>query len=114
MSQFGTYEILLGNPNSVRWVDGHGRLNLQSLGARPVEGGYEANGTPLFIAQASIKGSIQPGKISEKLDRTFFDHVYPSFVDVFISEKLMFLFFVVGYVLKARSFLMEVTRRKQR
>ncbi|KAJ3483283.1 hypothetical protein NLI96_g6428 [Meripilus lineatus] len=68
---FGTYEILLGNPNSVRWVDGHGRLNLQSLGARPVEGGYEANGTPLFIAQASIKGSIQPGKISEKLDRAF-------------------------------------------
>ncbi|CAL1707879.1 unnamed protein product [Somion occarium] len=66
-----TYEVLLGDPRAVRWVDFHGRLDLARLGARPVEGGREAKGTPLFIAQAHHKNAIHPGKISEKLDSAF-------------------------------------------
>lgn len=50
--QIDTYEILLGNSNAVRWVDVMGDFNLQNLGARPVEGGRENDGQPLYIAQA--------------------------------------------------------------
>ncbi|EKM54212.1 carbohydrate-binding module family 12 protein [Phanerochaete carnosa HHB-10118-sp] len=65
------YELLVGNPNAVRWVEVHGQLKLDRLGARPVEGGHEADGTPLFIAQAHVENGIHPGKISEKLHKAF-------------------------------------------
>lgn len=66
-----TYEVLLGDPRAVRWVNFRGRLDLQELGARPVEAGREANGTPLYIAQGHHNNSIHPGKISEKLNSAF-------------------------------------------
>lgn len=50
------------------WVNTHGKLNLASLGKRPVEGGRENDGTPLFVAKAPYKGAVHPGKASEKLD----------------------------------------------
>ncbi|KAL4253454.1 hypothetical protein ABKN59_002091 [Abortiporus biennis] len=68
---FDTYEVLLADPRGVRWVSTHGKLNLAELGARPVEGGREPNGTPLFIAQAHHNNSILPGKCSEKLKAAF-------------------------------------------
>lgn len=52
----------------LRWVPASGRLNVNSLGYRPVEGGRENDGTPLYIAQAPHKGVVHPGKASEKLD----------------------------------------------
>lgn len=55
----------------LRWVSAHGHLNVQSLGARPVEGGRESDGTPLYIAKAFHKGAEHPGKASEKLHGKF-------------------------------------------
>ncbi|KAI0916956.1 hypothetical protein AcV5_007557 [Taiwanofungus camphoratus] len=65
------YEVLVGDQRAVQWVDARGRLNLHHLGARPVEGGHEANGTPLFIAKAHHHNAVIPGKASEKLDGAF-------------------------------------------
>jgi len=61
------HEILIANPQAVRWASAGHPLNVQSLGARPVEGGREADGTPLFIVQAPYKEGTHPGKTSEKL-----------------------------------------------
>ncbi|KAG8744445.1 hypothetical protein FRC10_010115 [Ceratobasidium sp. 414] len=61
------YEVLLGNEQSVRWVD-TSRFSTESLGgARPIEGGREADGTPLYVVRAPYKGGVHPGKTSEKL-----------------------------------------------
>jgi len=62
------YEILVANPQGVRWAPVSDKFNIQSLGgARPVEGGREADGTPLFIVQAPYKDGTHPGKTSESL-----------------------------------------------
>lgn len=50
----------------LKWVLTDGRLNIQSLNATPVEGGYDDDGTPLYIARASWKGGMHPGKASTK------------------------------------------------
>ncbi|KAG9086773.1 hypothetical protein FRC06_002880 [Ceratobasidium sp. 370] len=60
------YEILVANPQAVRWVD-TSHFSAQSLGGTPVEGGREADGTPLYIVQAPYKDGVHPGKTSEKL-----------------------------------------------
>ncbi|KAI0631944.1 carbohydrate-binding module family 12 protein [Trametes polyzona] len=65
------FEVLVGDMRALRWVDWHGRVDLDRLGARPVEGGREADGTPLFIAQAHHHGAIVPGKCSPRLDAAF-------------------------------------------
>jgi hypothetical protein len=67
VAQVENYEILIASPQAVRWVSSGHPLNVQSLGARPVEGGREADGTQLFIVQAPYKGGTHPGKTSEKL-----------------------------------------------
>lgn len=77
--QVPTYEVLLGDPRAVRWVNFRGHLDLQELGARPVEAGREANGTPLYIAQGHLNNSIHPGKISEKLHSAY-PPLYPHTV----------------------------------
>ena len=66
-----TYEILLGDPRAVRWVNFRGRLDLQELAARPVEAGRESNGTPLYVAQCHHNNGVHPGKISEKLNSAY-------------------------------------------
>lgn len=66
--QLDTYEILVGNMQGLRWVSAHGRLNLAALNARPVEGGRDPDGTPIYIAKAPHKGAEHPGKASERLD----------------------------------------------
>ena len=63
-----TYEVLVGDARGVHWVNDHGHLNPEKLGSTPVEGGKDADGTPLFIAQAHLNNSVQPGKCSTKLD----------------------------------------------
>jgi len=52
----------------LKWVPTSGRLIVHSLGAQPVEGGRDADGTVLYVAKASHKGAEHPGKASEKLD----------------------------------------------
>jgi hypothetical protein len=66
-----TYEILVGDQRSVHWVDQNGDVDLKELGAKPVEAGHEADGTPLYIAQGLVEGSTQPGKCSTKLRAAF-------------------------------------------
>lgn len=62
-----TYEILVGNLQGLRWVSQSGKLNISSLGYKPVDGGRDVDGTPLFIAKAPHNGADHPGKCSEKL-----------------------------------------------
>ena len=61
----------MGDSRATRWVDCEGRFDPESLGARPVEGGREADGTPLFIAQAHYNNAIVPGKCSTHLKAAF-------------------------------------------
>lgn len=65
------YEVLIGDMRGLRWVQAHGRLDLRNLGAKPVEGGRENDGTHLYIAQAPHKGATHPGKASDKLDGAY-------------------------------------------
>jgi len=63
-----TYEILVGDQRGTRWVQNLGRLDILSLGARPVEGGHESNGILFFVARARHQGGLCPGKVNERLD----------------------------------------------
>ncbi|KAI0754755.1 carbohydrate-binding module family 12 protein [Daedaleopsis nitida] len=69
--QLSKFEVLVGDRRAVRWVDYEGRVDLQKLPGRPVEGGHEADGTPLFIAQATHGRAIVPGKCSPNLKSAF-------------------------------------------
>lgn len=64
--QLETYEILVGDMNGLQWVSARGRLNVDNLGLRPVEGGRDKDGTPLFIAEAPHNGAVHPGIASAK------------------------------------------------
>ena len=65
------YEVLVGNPNSVRWIPVSGKLKLSALGARPVDGGVDCNGSQLYCARAHFKGGVHPGKVGEHLKCAF-------------------------------------------
>ncbi|EKM80829.1 hypothetical protein AGABI1DRAFT_83786 [Agaricus bisporus var. burnettii JB137-S8] len=65
------YEILLGDMRGLKWVQTGNSLDLASLGATPVEGGYENDHTRLYIARAFHKGAKHPGKVSERLDGAY-------------------------------------------
>ncbi|KAI8922354.1 hypothetical protein DFJ77DRAFT_446289 [Powellomyces hirtus] len=60
------YEILLGYESAVRWVDGQGPL--KNLVGKPVEGGREPDGTPIYIGQGHLKNSVRPGKVGANYD----------------------------------------------
>ena len=62
------FEVLVGDMNALRWVSTSGTLNVESLGCRPVEGGHEKDGTPVYIARAPYKDVTHPGKASKKLN----------------------------------------------
>ncbi|KAH8108101.1 hypothetical protein BXZ70DRAFT_1003504 [Cristinia sonorae] len=62
-----TYEILIGDIRALQWVDYRGQFDINKLNGRPVEGGNEADGTPLYIIQARFQGGVHPGKVSSKL-----------------------------------------------
>jgi hypothetical protein len=61
------YEILVGEMRALRWVSTEGKFNLKSLGCRPVEGGHEKDGTPVYIVRAQYKDASHPGKTTEEL-----------------------------------------------
>jgi len=65
------YEVLVGDMSGLRWVPTSGRLDVESLRYRPVEGGHENNGAPLYIAKASYKGVEHPGKASTSLNGAY-------------------------------------------
>jgi len=65
------FEVLVGDINGLHWANASGKLNVASLGRRPVEGGNEKDGTSVYIARAPYKGAEHPGKASEKLDGAY-------------------------------------------
>jgi hypothetical protein len=62
-----TFEVLLADPKGVRWVPFSYQLNVNELGAEPVEGGKEANGALLYVARVRYNGGLHPAKIGEHL-----------------------------------------------
>jgi hypothetical protein len=58
------YEILLGNPHAVRWVEVRGVPNPENFGARHVDAGVDAHGHQIFIAQVSHNGGVHPARAS--------------------------------------------------
>jgi len=69
--QIDTFEVLVGDMRGLRWQAFSGRLNVQALGYKPVEGGIENDGTPLYIVKAPYNGFTHPGKTSEKLEGAY-------------------------------------------
>ncbi|KAJ4000040.1 carbohydrate-binding module family 12 protein [Lentinula boryana] len=69
--QLDTYEILVGDMHGLQWVPASGHLNVENLGLRPVEGGRDKDGTPLYVAQAPHKGAVHPGIASPKHDGAY-------------------------------------------
>ncbi|KAI0730852.1 hypothetical protein C8Q76DRAFT_340473 [Earliella scabrosa] len=69
--QLDKYEVLVGDKRAIRWVSCEGRLEVEKLPGRPVEGGREANGKPLFIAQAYWNRAVVPGKCGPSLPKAF-------------------------------------------
>ncbi|KAH9054271.1 hypothetical protein EDB87DRAFT_1702709 [Lactarius vividus] len=62
-----TFEVLVADPKGVRWVPFSHQLNVEELGATPVEGGKEANGTLLYVARVRYNDGVHPAKIGEHL-----------------------------------------------
>jgi len=62
--EIDTYEILLGDTSKVKWA---AKSDNDFRPQAAVEGGKEADGTPLLIAQAYYEGGTHPGKYSDKL-----------------------------------------------
>ncbi|CCL98522.1 uncharacterized protein FIBRA_00521 [Fibroporia radiculosa] len=66
--QLPKYEVLVGDRRAVRWVDAAGRLDESMLGAQPVEGGNEADDSPLYVARVHHGHAIIPGKAGPSID----------------------------------------------
>jgi len=64
------YEVLVGDMSRLQWVPSSGRINVQSLGYRPIDGGRDSNGL-LYVVEAPHKNAIHPGKTGEKLDGAY-------------------------------------------
>ncbi|GJJ06303.1 hypothetical protein Clacol_000494 [Clathrus columnatus] len=65
------YEVLIGDSRAIAWIDVRGKFKPEDLNVRPVEGGHEGNGTPLYIALVNYDGIDIPGKASRDLDGAF-------------------------------------------
>lgn len=74
LNHHGRYDLLPFDPTTMEFVHAsHGRI---PHGRRPVEGGYEENGTKLYHAVGVVSGIRVPGKTGEHL------YVYHLVVDV--------------------------------
>ncbi|KAI8925299.1 hypothetical protein BC831DRAFT_415257 [Entophlyctis helioformis] len=63
-SGYPIYEVLVGNPNAVRWVDISGHFNAKAIPGQLIEAGHEHNRDAIFIAQTQHEGSVQVGKVT--------------------------------------------------
>ncbi|OCH95380.1 hypothetical protein OBBRIDRAFT_709083, partial [Obba rivulosa] len=65
LEHHGRYDLLPFDPHTMEWVPAsQGQI---PFGRRPVEGGYEENGTKLYHGLATIRGVRVPGKVAEHL-----------------------------------------------
>jgi hypothetical protein len=65
--EFSTFEVLMADPQGVKWVAFRQQLKVEELGAKPVEGGKEASGALLYIARVRYSDGIHPAKCGEHL-----------------------------------------------
>ncbi|KAI5123876.1 hypothetical protein M0805_005693 [Coniferiporia weirii] len=65
------YDVLVGDAKAVKWVPHKGHLSISELGAQPIEGGHDPDGTTLAIARGRVKRDLFPGKASTKLDGAY-------------------------------------------
>lgn len=59
----GDFQCLAGNSNACRWVAVSGPCTVDKLGAEPVEGGWEQDGTRYLIAQVYVAAGNRCGKV---------------------------------------------------
>lgn len=61
------FEVLTADPRAIRWVEVTDKHFQSDDGAykgfKLVEGGFEGDGTPIYIAHGQVDGSVTPGKI---------------------------------------------------
>jgi len=65
--ELSQFEVLVGDPRTIRWVGCSYQLNLEELKAKPVEGGREANGAALYVARVQYNGGTHTAKCGEHL-----------------------------------------------
>ena len=58
------YEILIGDPRGLRWVEGHGVPNPSNFGARHVSAGVDAYGYQIFVVRVGHAGGVHPARAS--------------------------------------------------
>ena len=58
------YEVLIGDPRAIRWVETSGVPNARNLAARPVDAGVDGYGYPIFVTQVDHKGGVHPARAS--------------------------------------------------
>jgi len=56
------YEVLIGDPRAVRWVETNGMPDPQKIGRRHVDAGLDVHGHQIFIAQVNHNGGIHPAR----------------------------------------------------
>ena len=81
--QVKAYDVLIGDKNAVKWVKHKGPLNIATLGAQPIVGGHESDGTHLAVARAAVNDNgvmgiggtgtvgVFPGKVSSKMEGAY-------------------------------------------
>ncbi|KAH7334393.1 hypothetical protein B0J17DRAFT_720800 [Rhizoctonia solani] len=60
--ELSSFEVLVGDVSCVRWIEGSQLKSQLAAGVIPVEGGREAHGGAMLIAQAPYEGGWHPGK----------------------------------------------------
>jgi len=65
------YEVLVGDMSRLRWVPFSGKINVASLGYRPVEGGRASDGSLLYVVEAPHNDAVHPGTASEHKEGAF-------------------------------------------
>jgi len=60
--ELSAFEVLVGDASRVRWVDAADLKTQLTAGVVPIEGGREAHGGAMLVAQAPCEGGWHPGK----------------------------------------------------
>jgi len=63
--EFNKFEILIGDPRAVQWVRYSFRLDIQRLGAKPLDGGRRTNGSSIYIARVRYDNGVHTAKLGE-------------------------------------------------
>ena len=82
--QLNKFEVLIGDPHGVKWVFYSFRLNVQELGATPVEGGKDGYGRLLYAARVKHNGGMHTAIVGEHLHAA---HLAFNGTEVFIDVR---------------------------